>query len=203
MESVASLDRARALLGSPNPLTYRKIKSRLSAQMRDFIARSPLLMLATTDDEGFPSVSPKGDAPGFVEVVGDHTLLLPERKGNKLAFTFENLIARPQAGLIFLLPGTAETLRVQGTCRVLHDPALCRKLASASHDALLVVEVTVTRCYFHCAKAFLRSEAWRPERWGAPMTISFGREIHGDSSDAAAAACELDNGVASRYVTDL
>lgn len=203
MRTLERMEDVRAILGEPNPLTVRKIKPRLNARMSEFIARSPLLMLSTVDRDGYPSVSPKGDGPGFVKVRDDETLLIPERKGNRLAFTFENLLARPQAGLIFLVPGTSETLRVQGRCRVLHDEALCRELASASQPALLAIEIKIANCYFHCAKAFLRSAAWRPEQWGAAMEISFGAEIHGEGADADRAARELDAGVRSRYVTDL
>lgn len=203
METIRSLERIRDVLGTPNPATYKKIKPRLNDRMVAFIAKTPLVMLATIDGDGFPTVSPKGDAPGFITVKDDQTLLLPERKGNKLAFSFENLVTHPQAGLIFIVPGTPETLRVHGNCRVLHDPVLCKEMASATQDALLVVEIRVTSCYFHCAKAFLRSQAWMPEKWAPRQDVSFGEEIFGQSSEVQSAAKQLDEVVLGRYVTDL
>jgi PPOX class probable FMN-dependent enzyme len=163
MEHIIQHTRIREILGTPNATTRQKIKGNLHAGMKRFIDASSLVMMASVDEMGFPTVSPKGDQPGFVRVQDDQTLLIPERKGNKLAFTFENLLKNPKLGLIFMVPGSDETLRVHGHAKVLHDPALCTSMASASHDALLVIEVTVTQCYFHCAKAFLRSQAWKPE----------------------------------------
>jgi PPOX class probable FMN-dependent enzyme len=160
-------------------------------------------MLATVDCDGYPTISPKGDAAGSICVKDKQTLLLPERKGNKLAFSFENLMGHPQAGLIFIVPGTPETLRVHGNCRVLHDPVLCNEMASSTHDALLVVEIAITNCYFHCAKALLRSQVWMPETWRSRQKVSFGEEIFGQSADAKSAAEQLDEGVNSRYLTDL
>jgi len=203
METIESFERVREVLGTPNPAAYKKIKQRLNARMTGFIAQAPLVMIATVDRDGFPTVSPKGDAAGFVAVKDDQTLLLPERKGNKLAFSFENLVSHPKAGLIFVVPGTPETLRVQGNCRVIHDPMLCKEMASATHDALLLLEIKVTSCYFHCAKALLRSQTWVPETWGPRQKISFGKEILGESTDAELAAMQLDAGIAARYLTDL
>lgn len=203
MEHIVDLSRIRDILGVPNAVTSQKIKESLHLGMVRFIQASPLLMLATVDEAGFPTVSPKGDAPGFVVVQDEKTLLIPERKGNKLAVSFENLMHTPKLGLIFIVPGTNETLRVQGHAQVLHDPALCKSLASASQDALLVIELKVTQCYFHCAKAFLRSRSWRSESWGPVQTVSFGEEIFGASAEAADAAAQLDIAVRQRYQTDL
>jgi PPOX class probable FMN-dependent enzyme len=203
METIWSFERVREVLGAPNPATYKKIKPRLNDRMVEFIARTPLIMLATIDRNGFPTVSPKGDAPGFITVKDDQTLLLPERKGNKLAFSLGNLMSHPQAGLIFVVPGTPETLRVHGYCRVIHDPVLCKEMASSTQDALLLIEIKITSCYFHCPKAFLRSRAWMPETWGSRQKVSFGEEIFGQSTEAEPAAKQLDEDVKARYVTDL
>ena len=191
------------LLGEPNPDTYRKIQPRLNARMVEFIASAPLALLATVDSEGFPTISPKGDGPGFIQVRDTSRLLIPERKGNKLAFSLDNLLAQPRAGLLFMVPGTPETLRIQGQCRVLHDPELCRALASATQDALLVIEFTVSQCYFHCAKAFLRSRTWQPDSWGPRQRISFGQELFGTGTDREQIVKEVDEAVNGRYQTDL
>jgi PPOX class probable FMN-dependent enzyme len=203
MEHITQIARIREILGSPNATTTQKIKPCLHQGMEQFIKASPLVMLATVDSMGFPTVSPKGDSPGFVRIQNSQTLLIPERKGNKLAFTFENLLSNPRLGLIFMVPGSDETLRVHGHARVLHDPALCKSLASASQEALLAIEMTVTQCYFHCAKAFLRSQTWHPQSWGPKQSVSFGKEILGKSADMEELAAQMDAGVRSRYQTDL
>jgi len=203
MEIIERMERVRDILGTPNPLTAKKIQNQLNRQMQDFIARSPLVMLSTVDEAGFPTVSPKGDHPGFVKIRDAGTLLIPERKGNKLAFTFENLLRQPRAGLLFIVPGTAETLRVHGRCRVIHDSALGRELASATQDALLVIELSVVSCYFHCGKALLRGRAWDAESWPPRQRVSFGAEIAGTDPAAAALAEQIDSAIDARYQADL
>jgi PPOX class probable FMN-dependent enzyme len=203
MTHIANIDKVRQILGVPNELTYRKIKPRLNSRMVSFIKAAPLMMLATVDKDGFPTVSPKGDHPGFVGVRDDETLLIPERKGNKLAFSFQNILEHPKVGLIFMVPGTTETLRIHGECRVIHDPALEMELASATQEALLVIELKISSCYFHCAKAFLRSKAWVAESWGPRQYVSFGEEIFGPSPDQATEVAQLDSAVMKRYETDI
>lgn len=200
IESTAAL---RKLIGSPSELVPYKIHRELNARAIEFIGRSPMLMLSTADAYGHATVSPKGDPAGFVRVENDQTLLIPERKGNKLIFTLQNILANPKVGLIFLVPGTCETLRVQGTAELLDDPELCEKLSTRGNKALLAIRISVTECYFHCAKAFLRSDLWNPETWPEKMTISFGEEIAGRGGMAPEAAPEFDRGVRERYKTDL
>lgn len=200
IETTAAL---RALIGSPSELVPHKIHRQLNARAVEFIGRSPMLMLSTTGADGHATVSPKGDPAGFVHVEDDRTLLIPERKGNKLIFTLQNILANPKVGLIFLLPGTCETLRVQGTAELLDDAALCEKLSMRGNKALLAIHVSVTECYFHCAKAFLRSDLWNPETWQEKMTISFGEEIAAGMGLDGAAVADFDRGVQGRYKTDL
>ncbi len=193
----------RKLIGSPSELVPHKIHRQLNARAIEFVGRSPMLMLSTTGADGHATVSPKGDPAGFVHVEDDRTLLIPERKGNKLIFTLQNILANPKVGLIFLLPGTCETLRVQGTAELLDDAALCEKLSMRGNKALLVIRISVTECYFHCAKAFLRSDLWKPETWQEKMTISFGEEIAAGIGLDGAAVADFDRGVRERYKTDL
>jgi PPOX class probable FMN-dependent enzyme len=203
---VAKIENAealRALLGSPSDLVRQKIHSQLNARAIDFIGKSPMLMLSTADAQGNATVSPKGDPAGFVHVEDEHTLLIPERKGNKLIFSLTNILANPAIGLVFLVPGTCETLRIQGHAELLDDAALCEKVYARGAKALLVIRVRVTECYFHCAKAFLRSELWNPETWPEKITISFGEEIAESGGMERAIIDEFDRGVAGRYKTDL
>ena len=203
MTIIESTQRLRELIGTPNEIVHLKIHSQLNETARDFIARSPMAFVATCGSNGMPQVSPKGDGPGFAQVEDDSTLIIPERKGNKLAFTLENILANPKVGLIFLVPGTCETLRVEGRAALDDDPALCHKLSARGSAALLVTRVKIDAVYFHCAKAFLRAELWKPGTWLEKINVSFGREIaqHGGLEERKVE--EFDAGVHSRYQTDL
>ncbi len=193
----------RALIGAPSELVRLKIHDALNATARAFIARAPIAFLATCGRDGMPTVSPKGDAPGFAQVEDERTLLLPERKGNKLIFSLQNILENPQVGLIFLVPGTCETLRVQGRAQLLDDAALCERLAARGSGALLVMRIAVEACYFHCAKAFLRAGLWEHEAWPDPIHVSFGAEIAQHGGFAADAVKDFDAAVQSRYKTEL
>jgi predicted pyridoxine 5'-phosphate oxidase superfamily flavin-nucleotide-binding protein len=138
-----------------------------------------------------------------VRVADANTLLLPERKGNKLIFSLRNLLANPRVGLIFLVPGTGETLRVSGTATLDDDADLCAAFAARGHPALLAMRIAVSECYFHCAKAFLRSALWRPETWPERMAISFGAEIAESGGLGAGEIEAFDQAVQGRYRTDL
>jgi PPOX class probable FMN-dependent enzyme len=193
----------RAIMGEPSAPVQRKIHRCLSARARQFIASAPLVLVSTADARGQSTVSPRGDAGGFVRVVDDETLLIPERPGNKLLFSLQNLLVNPRVGLLFLVPGTAETLRVGGEAELRDDADLCALFPSRGRIPLLVVRVRVTACYFHCAKAFLRSELWNPASWPARMAISLGQEIAEEGGLEGTSVAEFDAGVDGRYKTDL
>jgi len=203
MAKIESADALRQLMGTPSELVPHKIHSELNARAIGFIGKSPMLMLSTAGAQGDATVSPKGDPAGFVHVEDSRTLLIPERKGNKLIFSLTNILANPRVGLIFLVPGTCETLRVQGEAELLDDAQLCAKLPARGSSALLVIRVRVTECYFHCAKAFLRSGLWRPETWPEKIAISFGAEIAESGGLGRESIGEFDRAVAGRYKSDL
>jgi uncharacterized protein len=203
MAKIGEAARLREIIGSPSELVPYKIHPELNDRAIAFIGKSPMLMLSTADETGHATVSPKGDPAGFVQVPDRRTLLIPERKGNKLIFTLQNILANPRVGLIFLVPGTSETLRVQGTADLLDDADLCERLSMRGNPALLAIRITVTECYFHCAKAFLRGELWKPETWPDKIKISFGEEIAERGGMAPETTAEFDRGVTQRYKTDL
>jgi PPOX class probable FMN-dependent enzyme len=203
MARIRSAEALRKLIGSPSETVARKIHRALNARAIAFIGRSPMMMLSTTDEHGQSSVSPKGDPGGFVHVEDSRTLLIPERKGNKPIFSLTNILANPCVSLLFLVPGTGETLRVHGEAEILDDAALCAKVAARGSKALLVVRVHVTECYFHCAKAFLRSDLWKPETWPEKLSVSFGEEIAESGGIGRESIQEFDEAVARRYETDL
>ena len=138
MAIIDSTQRLRELIGTPNELVRLKIHRELNAAAREFIGRAPMLFLATCNEDGGPQLSPKGDASGFVHIEDDRTVIIPERKGNKLAFSLENILNNPKVALIFLVPGTCETLRIEGRAQLDDDAAVCQKFSARGSPALLV-----------------------------------------------------------------
>jgi len=142
----------------------KKQLNRLDKHCRAFIARSPFLVIASADASGRCDASPKGDAPGFVKVLDDETLLIPDRLGNNRVDTIGNLLAQPGVGLIFFVPGLNETLRVNGRARITTEPALLEPLAVNSKVPRSGILVSTDEVYFHCGKALIRSDLWNPEK---------------------------------------
>jgi PPOX class probable FMN-dependent enzyme len=205
MRRIQSVEELRALMGNPSPYTIRKMHAQLNDLAQQFIRQSPLLFVSTMDTAGRPTVSPKGDVPGFVRVESPTSLLIPERKGNRLLMTLQNLLHNDQLGLLFVVPRTNETLRVHGTGSLLVDDELCRSFTSLGRPALLVLRVEVKECFFHCGKAFIRSDFWNPESWSAGVPVSFGAEIAENlkPSNEAEFVEQLDRFVTECYRTDL
>jgi hypothetical protein len=195
---IGTVEALRAVVGANIPGLELKVQDHLDEFARDFIARAPFLVLSTADAEGRQDASPKGDGPGFVLLEDERTLVIPDRPGNKLVFGLQNILANPHVGLLFLIPGTNETLRVAGRAELTRDPALLERLSARGKPAVLAIRVHVEECFFHCAKAFIRSELWKPERWPERLRISFGRmmvrKLGGDekTADAVDAAVEQD-----------
>ncbi len=172
---ITTVEELRTIIGDVNPVTGLKVWTKIEPPAREFIARSPFLLLATCDAEGRLDVSPKGDPAGFVVVEDEQTLLVPDRKGNKLIYGLQNILANPHVGVVFLVPGTGETLRVNGRAELTRDPAVLARLDARGQAALVAIRVTVEECFFHCAKAFLRAGLWKPETWPAERGVSFGK----------------------------
>jgi uncharacterized protein len=197
--SITTVEQLRAIIGDPHPMTQLKVLNVLDENAIDFIGRSPFLVLATADRAGNQDASPKGDHPGFVAVEDEHTLLIPERKGNKLAFGYQNILQNPHLGLIFMIPGTGETLRVNGAAELTSDPAVCELLTARGTPAILAIRVHVHECFFHCAKAFIRSQLWKPEAWAAPYRISFGKMMAAKTGAAKDVAEQIDKAIERDY----
>ncbi len=147
----------------PNDTVQRKIIPRLDKHAKAFIALSPFLTLSTSGPDG-ADCSPRGDAPGFVHVENDSTLLLPDRRGNNLIDSLRNVVQHPHVGLLFLVPGINETLRVNGTAKVITDPARLAPMTAQGKLPSSALEITVREVFFHCAKAMMRSDLWNPEK---------------------------------------
>lgn len=189
MPEIKTTAELRSRIPQPNAPTLAKILPALDDQARAFIQRAPLLFMATRDCDGGVDVSPKGDAPGFAQIEDDTTLLLPERPGNNIALGLQNILATRSIGLIFVLPGTGETFRVNGEASLHDDEDLLSRLGTPERPALLAIRVRIRRCFFHCARAFNRGKVWNPENWDAPQKVSFGKiispRIGGDDNLAA------------------
>lgn len=164
-EIVTTESQFRAVLGQPSHRVQRKHIDRLDEHCRTFIARSPFLLLASADAAGNMDVSPKGDPAGFVRVLDDTTLAIPERPGNRYAATFSNLVQNRRVGLLFLIPGKPETLRVGGTALIVRDRWLRESMIVAGKMPEFAIVVTVDEAFFHCAKCMIRSGLWDPEHW--------------------------------------
>ena len=160
---LTSLAALEALYDAPSERVRLKQIDRLDAHCRAFIAASPFLILATHGGAG-ADCSPRGDQPGFVAVEDDSTLLLPDRRGNNRIDSLRNIVENPAVGLIFLVPGVHETLRVNGRGRISVDPALLARFAVDGKAPRTVLVVTVQEAFIQCARALVRSDLWNPER---------------------------------------
>lgn len=203
MAEIRTIEDLRAILPAPNPATEKKVLDRLDEQAVGFIQASPFLLMATANAEGMPDVSPKGDEPGFVHVEDERTLLYPERDGNNLAFGLRNILANPRLSLIFMLPGTGETLRVNGAATLIDDPDVLESLSARGKPAKLAARITVQRAYFHCARSILRAGLWKPEGWPEKRKISFGKIIAPQIGQGEAAEKQIDDFVEEGYRTGL
>jgi PPOX class probable FMN-dependent enzyme len=180
----------RAVIGAPAEIVCSKVTDRLNPLTRTYVDRSPLVLVATSDPTGACDVSPRGDPAGFVRVLDDRTLMLPERPGNRIADTLTNILANPHVGLLFLVPGATETFRVNGRATITTDAELLAPSAVEGKVPRLGIIVDVEQAYTQCSKALLRSHLWDPERFVAqadmPTNGQIHRAIHGDDFDADA-----------------
>lgn len=187
LESEAEL---RGCYEQPNDVVQKKILARLDQHARAFIALSPFVVLATHGPDG-ADASPRGDAPGFVQVLDDATLLLPDRRGNNLIDSLRNVVAAPDVGLLFLVPGINETLRVNGTARIITDTDRLTALAAQGKTPTSALEVSVREVFFHCGKAMIRSKLWQAESQVPRATFpSLGRVIADQIAGVDAEAAE-------------
>jgi uncharacterized protein len=190
----------RQLLGTPAPLICAKISDRLNEHTRRFIERSPFLCLATSDRVGNCDVSPRGDPAGFVQILDDTTLLIPERPGNRLTDSLRNILSNPHLGLLFVIPGVSDTLRVNGRAALTTDPALLGPCAVEGKVPKLGILVDIEAAYTHCSKAFLRSSLWDPEQFIDREELPSAGEIQrAVQSDPAFDAAAYDRERAARY----
>lgn len=162
---IGSIDEVMEILGEPMSSVMAKETDRLDEICRTFISKSPFCIIASSNPEGFIDVSPKGDPAGFVRVLDDKHLAIPDRPGNRRADTFHNLFKDPRLGMIFIIPGKRETLRISGEARLVRDEELRQSMAVNGKVPQLAVVVYVERIFMHCPKCMVRSKLWEPEAW--------------------------------------
>jgi PPOX class probable FMN-dependent enzyme len=164
ISGITSVDELRELIGSPQELVVSKIAPKLNDLTRQFIERSPFMCLATSAPDGQCDVSPRGDPSGFVRILDERTLLIPDRPGNKLADSLRNILANPHVGLLFLVPGIGDTFRVNGRATLVTDPELLAASEIEGKPPKLGIMVEIDECYTQCSKALIRSDLWNPEQ---------------------------------------
>jgi hypothetical protein len=162
---LGSADELAGLYEPPVEAVVSKIIDHLDGHCRDFIARSPFVLVATADELGNCDVSPKGGAPGFVSVLDEQRLAIPDAPGNRLVYSLRDVVAGGRAGLLFVIPGMEETLRVNGRAWLTRDPEVLEPLAAGARPPKVAIGVEVEEAFLHCAKAFKRSALWRPGDW--------------------------------------
>jgi uncharacterized protein len=189
----------RELLGEPTELVKQKIADRLNPLTRQFVERSPFVVVATGSPDGGLDVSPRGDPAGFVRILDERTLLLPDRPGNKLADTLTNLLADGRIALLFLIPGVNDTFRVNGRARIVDDPELLADSEVEGKVPQLGVVVEIEEAYTQCPKALLRSELWNPERHVDRSELPTSGEILRATADPELDVEEYEDARADRY----
>lgn len=162
---VATEEELRSIIGYPSELVKNKVITQLDHHCIDFIAKSPFLVMSTSDNCGYCDASPRGDQPGFVYVLNEKQLIIPERPGNKKIDSLNNILSNPKVGLLFFIPGLGETLRINGQAAIVKDEELLLNMAVGGKSPLLGIGVEVEECFIHCAKAFKRSNFWEPNTW--------------------------------------
>jgi PPOX class probable FMN-dependent enzyme len=192
MSAIRDEEELRSLLGEPSAAVQSKLSDRLNELTRQFIERSPFLCLATSAPDGSCDVSPRGDPSGFVRILDERTLLLPERPGNRLADSLSNILRNPHVALLFVIPGIGDTFRVNGRATIVTDPELLAPCAVEGKVPKLGLRIEIEEAYTHCSKAFLRSSLWDPDRHVArdelpsagAILSSLGGDIDPESYDA-------------------
>lgn len=166
-DAVSELAVLESIVGTPAAISIDKVSDRLSPRMMDFVRRSPFYLVATASTEGICDVSPRGDPAGEVRILDDRTLVLPDRQGNNRVDSLRNLVANRSVGLLFLVPGSDETLRVNGTATISRHAPLLERMTMRGKMPRLALIVEIAEAYMHCGRAFRRSQLWDPASWPA------------------------------------
>jgi uncharacterized protein len=201
---VSSAAELRGIVGEPSERAVKKQIDRLDEHCRAIVAASPFMLLGTASAAGWCDVSPKGDAPGFARVLDERTLAIPDRPGNKRVDSLQNILENPRVGLLFIVPGKGETLRINGRATIVRDPELLASLAFEGKEPILAIVVEVEEAFAHCSKAFIRSHLWNPETWPDQSELpSIARMMMDHAKPEGVTLAELEAQTAEAYRTKL
>jgi len=182
MTIIATIGQLEAIYGQPNEASTVKVADRITPQYRVLIDKSPFVALATCGPEGL-DCSPRGDLPGFVRVYDETTLMMPDRRGNNRVDSLRNIVRDPRIALLFLIPGSGSTLRVNGRARVSADADLLASFEVDGKAPRTVIVMTVDEIYFQCARAIVRSDLWNPDRRVDPKSLPTPGQILAEMSE--------------------
>jgi uncharacterized protein len=191
MSIIATVEQLEAIYGHPNEASTVKVTDRITPQYRVLIDKSPFAALATCGPEGL-DCSPRGDLAGFVRIHDDRTLMMPDRRGNNRVDSLRNIVRDPRVALLFLIPGSGTTLRVNGRAQVSADPDLLASFEIGGKAPRTVIVMTVEEIYFQCARAIVRSELWNPDRRVDPRDLPTPGQILAGMSDDRVGGEEYD-----------
>ena len=200
---VTTSEQLHEILGHPSKMAAEKAIPALDRHCRDFIERSPFLLIATADASGNMDVSPKGDPAGFVRILGNNTIAIPDRKGNRRADTFSNILENPKVGLFFMVPGYRETLRVTGTAIIVRDLELRQSMAVKGSTPELALVVDIEEVFFHCAKCVIRSGLWDADSWNNTDDMSRLADALVDQTSGEESAHEMHKRIEESYEVNL
>lgn len=203
MQFIETAEDLRAIYGEASQGALRKQLASLDEHARKFLSLSPFAVIGSQAPNGMGDVTPRGDQPGFTVALDDHTIAMPDRPGNARLDTLDNILRNPAVGLIFMIPGMNETLRINGMAKITADPNLCERLAVNGKPAKSVIVIAVHEVYMHCAKAYIRSKLWKPETWPERSSMPSLGEILRDQIAHSVAAEQIDESLAENYRKEL
>jgi PPOX class probable FMN-dependent enzyme len=197
---IESEEALRDILGTPSEAVIKKSQPFINKHIRTFIQRSPFLLIGTSNASGAHDVSPRGDKPGFVKLLDDRTIMIPDRPGNRRLDTMVNILNNPNVGLIFLIPGIDETVRINGQAAISRDESLLALTEVEGKRSQVVILVEVREVFFHCAKAFRRSQLWNPEARAARSEVpTLGQVLKETNNLTDISAEEIDRDLEEGY----
>lgn len=164
-EAITSEEELREIIGTPHELVIKKTVSIIDEHCKRYISMSPLLFLSTSNADGKCDVSPRGDLPSQIQVLNEHQLVIPDRPGNKRLDSIINILSNPHVGLIFIIPGLDEVLRINGRATIIKDKDILSEMTLNGKPPLLGIGVDVEECFTHCPRALKKSGIWNPETW--------------------------------------
>lgn len=194
---ITTAENLRRLVPPPRPAQETKVLTALDTHCRRWIQRSPFVVISSVDLAGNMDLSPKGDLPGFVQILNNTTVAIPDRPGNRRLDTLNNLLQQPKVGLMFIVPGRGEVLRVSGTGQIVTDPDLLSTMTVARQSPRLALVVTIDEVMFHCGKSVIRSKLWSPREWPDIEGLASYAECLGDQTTSDETVTQMEARFAS------